>query len=66
MSAERQGVKIAQDIPRISLMWLLVAQALVIIPHLMHVPLWLIGLWLGCAAWRVQVFRMRQIGRAHV
>ena len=59
MSAERQGVKMAQDIPRISLMWLLVAQALVIIPHLMHVPLWLIGLWLGCAAWRVQVFRMR-------
>lgn len=47
------------DIPRISLMWLLIAQTLVIIPHLLHVPLWLIGVWLGCAAWRVQVFRMR-------
>lgn len=48
-----------QSIPRISLIWLLIAQALVIAPHLFHVPLWLIGLWLGCAAWRVQVFRMR-------
>jgi protein-glutamine gamma-glutamyltransferase len=46
-------------IPRISLTWLLVAQVLVIIPHLTHLPLWIIGLWLGSAAWRVQVFRMR-------
>ena len=48
-----------QSIPRISLTWLLIAQALVIAPHLFHVPLWLIGLWLGCAAGRGQVFRMR-------
>ena len=46
-------------IPRISLTWLLVAQALVIVPHLSHLPLWVIGLWLGCAGWRVQIFRMR-------
>ncbi|MHA6493317.1 transglutaminase TgpA family protein [Pseudomonas borbori] len=46
-------------IPRISLTWLLVAQVLVIAPHLIHLPLWVIGLWLGCAAWRVQIFRMR-------
>lgn len=48
-----------QAIPRISLTWLLVAQVLVIIPHLDHLPLWVIGLWLGCAAWRIQIFRMR-------
>ena len=53
------AAQVRDDIPRISLMWLLIAQALVIIPHLLHVPLWLIGVWLGCAAWRVQVFRMR-------
>jgi len=46
-------------IPRISLTWLLVAQVLVIIPHLSHLPLWIIGLWLGSAAWRIQIFRMR-------
>ncbi|MDH1262841.1 DUF3488 and DUF4129 domain-containing transglutaminase family protein [Pseudomonas sp. GD03944] len=49
----------APAIPRISLTWLLVAQALVIIPHLANLPLWVIGLWLGCAAWRIQIFRMR-------
>lgn len=51
--------QVRDAIPRISLFWLLIAQVLVISPHLLHVPLWLIGLWLGCATWRVQVFRMR-------
>ncbi|WP_313088796.1 DUF3488 and transglutaminase-like domain-containing protein [Pseudomonas sp.] len=49
----------AQPIARNGLVWLLVAQVLVILPHLAHLPLWIIGLWLGCAAWRVQIFRMR-------
>lgn len=48
-----------QTIPRNGLIWLLVAQVLVILPHLTHLPLWIIGLWLVCAAWRVQIFRMR-------
>ena len=48
-----------QAIPRNGLVWLLVAQVLVILPHLGHLPLWIIGLWLACAAWRVQIFRMR-------
>ncbi|EIK94882.1 transglutaminase-like domain protein [Pseudomonas sp. M47T1] len=49
----------APAIPRISLAWLLLAQCLVIVPFWSHVPLWMIGLWLGCTVWRVQVFRMR-------
>ncbi|ARU88729.1 DUF3488 and DUF4129 domain-containing transglutaminase family protein [Pseudomonas sp. M30-35] len=48
-----------QSIPRVSLTWLLIAQVLVIIPHLTHLPLWVVGLWLGCAVWRVQIYRMR-------
>lgn len=48
-----------QPIPRNGLVWLLVAQVLVILPHLDHLPLWIIGLWLGCAAWRVRIFRMQ-------
>ncbi|MBD9484170.1 DUF3488 domain-containing transglutaminase family protein [Pseudomonas sp. PDM14] len=51
--------RVEPSIPRISLTWLLVAQVLVILPHLLHLPLWIIGLWLICAGWRVQVFRMR-------
>ncbi|OHC31690.1 MAG: transglutaminase [Pseudomonadales bacterium RIFCSPLOWO2_12_59_9] len=46
-------------IPRISLTWLLVAQALVILPHIGHLPLWVLAMWLFCAGWRVQIFRMR-------
>ncbi len=52
-------MKASPAIPRISLVWLLVAQALVILPHLGHLPVWIIGLWLVCATWRIQVFRMR-------
>lgn len=52
-------MSVAQGIPRIALTWLLVAQALVIVPHLVHLPLWVVALWLGCAAWRVQIYRMR-------
>ncbi|MBF0673942.1 DUF3488 and transglutaminase-like domain-containing protein [Pseudomonas sp.] len=49
----------AGGIPRISLVWLLVAQLLVLAPFLTQLPVWLAALWLGCAAWRVQIFRMR-------
>lgn len=49
----------ARPIPRMALTWLLVAQVLVILPHLLHLPAWIIGLWLLCAGWRIQVFRMR-------
>jgi len=45
-------------IPRISLTWLLVAQVLVIIPHLTHLPLWVIGLWLGSFSVCVRATRM--------
>lgn len=50
---------VAQSIPRVALTWLLVAQAVVILPHLGHLPNWIVALWLACALWRIQVFRMR-------
>lgn len=53
------GASLQTSIPRISLIWLLVAQALVIIPHLTHLPLWITALWLACGVWRMQIFRMR-------
>ncbi|WP_213877547.1 DUF3488 and transglutaminase-like domain-containing protein [Pseudomonas sp. dw_358] len=49
----------AQAIPRISLVWLLLAQSLVLLPLWFYVPLWLPFLWLGCTLWRVQMLRMR-------
>ncbi len=50
-----------QPVPRTGLTWLLIAQLLVILPLLGHLPLWIVALWLGCAAWRIQVFRMRAV-----
>ncbi len=52
-------MKARLPITRIGLTWLLVAQVLVILPHLPYLPLWIIAMWLGCAAWRIQIFRMR-------
>ena len=49
----------AQVITRNGLSWLLIAQALVILPHLLHLPAWVALLWLGVVVWRVQIFRMR-------
>ncbi|CAM3144712.1 transglutaminase [Pseudomonas floridensis] len=50
---------VSQPIPRVSLTWLLLAQALVVVPFAWHVPVSIMVLWLGCAIWRVQAFRMR-------
>ncbi len=52
-------MSVTEGIPRPALTWLLVAQLLVIVPHLGHLPAWIIPLWLGCAFWRVQIYRMR-------
>ncbi|SDX71081.1 Transglutaminase-like enzyme, putative cysteine protease [Pseudomonas kuykendallii] len=57
MSTRRSSV--AQPIPRVALTWLLIAQALVMVPHLFHLPAWTIALWLVCALWRIQIYRMR-------
>lgn len=46
-------------IPRNSLVWLLTAQVVALIPHLLRLPLWVIVLWLVCALWRIQIQRMR-------
>ncbi|WP_017901857.1 transglutaminase TgpA family protein [Pseudomonas asplenii] len=46
-------------ISRASLVWLLLAQALVMVPFWFHVPLWMVVFWLGCTFWRVQIYRMR-------
>jgi transglutaminase-like putative cysteine protease len=50
---------LGRPIPRTSLLWLLLAQALVIAPFIAHIPLSLLGLWLGCSLWRIQIMRLR-------
>lgn len=44
-------------IPRHSLLWFFIAQVAVVAPHVARLPWWLLGVWLVCAVWRIQVFR---------
>ena len=53
------SASLSKPIPRVSLNWLLIAQALVIVPFSLHVPVALLVLWLACSFWRIQIFRMR-------
>lgn len=46
-----------QQLPRASLAWLLVAQAIILVPHSVHAPLWLWAGWLWVVTWRWQIFR---------
>ena len=50
-------MSVAASIPRVSLGWLLLAQALVLLPLWFHVPLWMLGLWLGVTLARCVSFR---------
>lgn len=47
------------QIPRTALVLILTAQAMVILPHLLRLPVWLTLLCVGCGAWRVMVFQGR-------
>lgn len=47
----------AQLLPRNSLVWLIVAQAIAIVPLLIYLPLWLAGVWGFAVFWRLQVYR---------
>lgn len=46
-------------VTRNGLTWLLIAQALTILPLSFYLPWWVLGLWLGCALWRIQIYRMK-------
>ncbi len=47
------------QIPRYCLLWLLIAQALVIAPHFERLPIWLMVAWVFCVFWRVLVYQGR-------
>lgn len=47
---------VLDQIPRSSLVLLLIAQAAVIAPHVPRLPLWIVALWGLCVVWRVFVY----------
>ncbi len=46
-------------IKRESLTWILLAQALAVLPVLFHLPIWLGIVWLLALVWRIQIYRER-------
>ena len=53
------GIKQADQLPRAALAWIIAAQAMLLVPHLPRVPLWVVALYLIAFRWRIQVFRGR-------
>ena len=47
-------------LPRESLLWIFAAQLAVLLPHTMHLPVWLLGAWIIAVYWRLEVFRGRR------
>jgi len=45
------------QLPRNSLVWMLFAQAALILPHVQHLPAWLLFAWSLVVLWRIQIFR---------
>jgi transglutaminase-like putative cysteine protease len=52
-------VKQSQQIPRNALGWIILCQLLLLAPHALRVPLWLLVLYAAAFAWRAQLYRER-------
>lgn len=48
-----------QTVSRLSLLWLLAAQGLIVLPHLLRTPALLIPLWAFCLLWLYQIYKSR-------
>ena len=59
MADARERAGVGQQIPRLSLALLMLAQAASVVPHGAHLSLWIIGVGLACAYWRWMVFQGR-------
>lgn len=47
------------QVPRYCLLWLLIAQSLIILPHSERLPSWVLIAWIVCVSWRLMIFRGR-------
>ncbi|MEM9317135.1 MAG: DUF3488 domain-containing protein [Pseudomonadota bacterium] len=52
-------MKQSEQLPRPALLWIIVAQAMLLVPHLTRVPVWVIAVYIIAFAWRVQAYRGR-------
>lgn len=47
------------QVPRYCLLWLLIAQSVVVAPHIERLPVWILVTWVFCVVWRVLIYRGR-------
>jgi len=47
------------NITRPALTWLLISGSVLIVPQMLYLPIWVLVLWIVCACWRWQAFKMR-------
>lgn len=52
-------MKQAEQLPRPALLWIILAQGLLLLPHLERLPLWVGAVYVSAFIWRVQAFRGR-------
>ncbi|MEP5766537.1 MAG: DUF3488 and transglutaminase-like domain-containing protein [Halieaceae bacterium] len=52
-------MKLEEQVPRNALVWIVLAQFVLLLPHLGRVPFWVLFIYLGAAAWRIMVYQGR-------
>ena len=52
-------MKQAEQLPRPALVWIIAAQALLLLPHIQRIPPWVVIVYLVAFGWRIQAFRGR-------
>lgn len=52
-------MKQAEQLPRAALLWIILAQAMLLLPHISRIPIWVIVVYALAFGWRVQAFRGR-------
>ena len=52
-------MKVEEQVPRNALVWIIITQFAVLIPHLLRIPIWVLFIYLGAALWRAMVYQGR-------
>jgi protein-glutamine gamma-glutamyltransferase len=52
-------VKVAEQLPRHALIWIILMQFALVAPHIERIPLWILVAYLFAAFWRIQVYTGR-------
>ncbi len=52
-------MKSEQQIPRNALVWMIISLFALVAPHIGRLPLWVLGVYVFAAVWRIQVYRGR-------